>query len=387
MRHYPDWIEQYLIFTDNSEAPLVYRKWSAISGIAAALRRKTWITWHDKIFPNMYIVLVGPSGGRKGTALSQLAPMLEELSINLAAEAITREALIRELGKCTDNMVTAEGIYSHSSITIFSPELAVFLGKDNLQLLSDLTDWYDCRNKWTYRTKNQGTDDIPGVWVNLLGATTPSILQNSLPQDAIGGGLTSRIIFVYAPGKDKLVPAPFLTPTDMAVRQALIEDLSTIGELFGQFKFTEGFLSAWIKWYPMHEENPPFSAEKFGGYCERKPTHLLKLSMILNASRTDDMLITEEDFYRGVEILSATEVHMPDVFSGYGRRESADLIPSIMNLIAAKKIVPLRILMSIFITELTKRQLDEVLEALVAMRYCRLYIKNGETVIEYLNTP
>jgi hypothetical protein len=158
----------------------------------------------------MYIVLVAPSGkARKGTAMSPGLEILEDLNIHLAAESITREALIRELRTATTTVTNDDGtIEFHSSLTIYSPELVVFLGHNNPQLLSDLTDWYDCRRKWTYRTKTQGTDEIHGVWVNLIGATTPELLQSALPLDAIGGGLTSRMVFVFEETKGKIVPAP-----------------------------------------------------------------------------------------------------------------------------------------------------------------------------------
>ena len=386
-RNFPNWISSYLDYTDNSEAPKVYRTWTAISGIAAALRRKVWLQWHDKIYPNMYIVLVGPAGGRKGTAMNQMTPFLSGLTLPLAAEAITREALIRELKECVETVIMPDGGYSHSSITVFSPELAVFLGRDNLQLLSDMTDWFDCRDKWTYRTKNQGTDVIQGVFVNLLGATTPSILQNSLPQDAIGGGLTSRIIFVYAKGKDKLVPAPFLTPRDLETQALLLQDLSQISEMTGPFRFTPCFFDRWLEWYPEHEKMPPFSEEKFAGYCERKPTHALKLSIIMSAARSNSQEITAQDLNTALGHLQDAEANMQNVYAGYGRRDTAELVNHIINLIASRKRVPKAALVKRFLTELTVRQLDEIIESLVAMKFCTLEFHGSDTYIVIADQP
>jgi len=82
----------------------------------------------------------------------------------MAAEATTREALIRALkeagGTSVGDMVVGDGaisqLYLHCSLTVYSQELTVFLGYNNMQLMSDLCDWYDCRESWTYRTKNMG---------------------------------------------------------------------------------------------------------------------------------------------------------------------------------------------------------------------------------------
>lgn len=384
-RIYSDWLDSYMKYSDNCESSSLYRKWVGISTIASVLKRKVYVEWQSKIYPNFYIVLVGPAGGRKGTAMNQALPMLELLNVKMAAEAITREALIRQMTKSTDSYVTESGeTYQHCSLTIYAQELAVFLGQNNLQMLSDLTDWYDCKSTWTYRTKNMGTDKIEGVWVNLLGATTPSILQNSLPQDAIGGGLTSRIIFVYAKGKEKLVPVPFVTEEEMEMQVKLTQDLEDIGLLQGRFQVSADMLDYYIEWYVNHEKNPPLASPHFAGYNERKAMHALKLSTIMSASRSSDMIITLEDFQRAVKTLGEAERFMPQVFSGYGRRENADLIQQIMNLVMGLKRVPRKEILSRFMTELTFQQLDEILATLVEIGFCtRIVNSDGEMEIVY----
>ena len=58
-----DWIDSYLDFVDNSEPPQMFKLWCAISVIASALERKCYLSWGTLTFyPNIYIVLVAPSG-------------------------------------------------------------------------------------------------------------------------------------------------------------------------------------------------------------------------------------------------------------------------------------------------------------------------------------
>ncbi len=40
-----DWIDGFMQYTENSEPPLLFRKWTAISCMAAALQRKVRIEW------------------------------------------------------------------------------------------------------------------------------------------------------------------------------------------------------------------------------------------------------------------------------------------------------------------------------------------------------
>jgi len=383
-----DWIEGFLRFTENSEPPTTFRRWVAVSVIAAALQRKTVLRWgYLNFYPNMYIVIVGPSGKtRKGTAMTPGYNLLRDMGIKVAAEAITREALIRELRKASDTTIGKDNRpILHSSLTIYSQELTVFLGYKNMQLISDLTDWYDCRDRWTYRTKNMGTDEIIGVWVNLIGATTPELIQSSLPRDAIGGGLTSRIIFIYEENKEKIVPTPFLTSEQVSLYSDLLEDLQNIYLMTGDFKVTEDFIDRWVDWYTQHNREGMFgNTKELQGYVERRPNHLLKLSMILSASRSSDMLITRGDFEKALSMLEEVERNMPKVFAGVGQSPMSEVMNNMMQYIAIRKEVALDEMLEYFYRDVgDKDTLMRIVNTLEMMRYIvvvrtkdRIYIKH-----------
>ena len=120
-----DWLESYLIYTAKSEPPILYKTWTAISVIAACMRRKCKFQWGTiSVYPNLYIVLVGPPGRcRKGTAMTVGENMLRELGIKLSSSSITREALVHQLKTSSDTHIDEGGkMYLHSSLTIFSKE-------------------------------------------------------------------------------------------------------------------------------------------------------------------------------------------------------------------------------------------------------------------------
>ena len=383
-----DWLDAYLKYTVNSEPPLNYKLWVGISVIASCLKRKCVLNWGTlTIYPNMYIVLVGPSGKcRKGTAMAPGMKFLNEMGIKMSAESITREALIRELRDSNDstvNIATGE-VHLHASLTIFSQELTVFLGYNNQALMSDLTDWYDCRNKWTYRTKNMGTDDIQGVWVNLIGATTPELIQTTLPMDAIGGGLTSRIIFVYEHRKSRIVACPFLSIEEREIERKLLNDLDKICMLAGEFKVTEDFIDTYAPWYSNYSmADPLFPDYRFAGYLERRPMHLLKLCMILSASRSSSMQITSEDFHRAIKVLEAIEVKMPYTFSGVGKSDSADVIQRVMAVLAANNEMEFSDLMRMFYQDVDKLSLEKIVEMMISMDYATVDLSGGKRLIKY----
>lgn len=382
-----DWLDSFMEYTFNSEPPTQYRRWVALSAIASCLQRKCYLSWGPLTFyPNLYVVLVGRSGLRKGTAMGPAYSLLRELGIKMAAEATTREALIRELKQSNDTTVDAKTgeMHLHSSLTIYSQELTVFLGYNNVQLMSDLTDWYDCRQEWTYRTKNMGTDDIIGVWVNLIGATTPELIGSTLPIDAIGGGLTSRVIFVYADKKAKSVATPFLSAREQELRPKLLHDLELIHMMSGQFQVTQKFLDLWIDWYHAQENNPPFHDKRFGGYIERRPNHLLKLATVLSASRGDcNYIITDKDFDRALGIMTLTEKEMPQVFSGFGRSATADITSQVLSVVIEESQVNLSTLMQRFYQDADRRTMEGVIQTLMAMKVVQMITTNNEVLIKY----
>lgn len=381
-----DWLESYLIYVDNSEPPYTFKLWTGISVIASCMRRKCVLKWGSLTFyPNMYIVLVGPSGSRKGTAMGPGADLLSDIGIKVAAESITREALIRELKQSNDTQVDASTgtMHLHSSLTIFSEELTVFLGYNNQALMADLCNWYDCRKSWTYRTKNMGSDEILGVWVNLMGATTPELLQTTLPRDAIGGGLTSRIIFVYEPKKGKISPFPSF-PAEL--RDSLLLDLEKIAMLSGEFTVSEDFIDEWINWYSaLDRTGTPFEDYRFAGYFERRPTHMLKLCMILSASRGDSRQITLDDFERAKQILFLTEQKMPYTFSGVGSNKVSDITHRIMVYISLSRTITFSRLLTIFYQDIDKWGLEKIVDTLLEMKYIDITYQEKEKVITYLD--
>lgn len=391
-----NWIKNYMNYVENTEPPELYKKWSAVSTVAAMLQRKTSVLLGDmEVFPNMYVVLVGPSGARKGTAMKPAGKILSTLSnVNIASQSITREALIQQMVNNSGDAISVDGTpLFHNSTTIFSEELTVFLGYGNLEMLSNLTDWFDCgfgpEGEWTYETIGRGAQTIKGVWVNLLGATTPDLIRRSLPVDAIGGGFTSRVIFVYEEKKGKSVPIPFLTQKQKEIGEQLIAYGEDIISLKGVFSLSEQFLTErYIPWYEKESiENRFAKIRNFEGYSQRRPVHLLKLCMIMSASRSREMIIKVQDFDEAYQLLVDTEKKMPKTFAGYGDNDNSRIIEDIMTEIAINKVVTRSQLMNMFIADITLDELDDIIQALDVMERIKVtHNDRGDTVLEWLST-
>ncbi len=404
-RKLPDWIEGYLKFTSNDEPRETFRLFTAVSTVAAGLQRKCHINWEKTIYPNLYIVLVGPPAARKNTAIEPAEEMLIELGIQVSAQATTREALIRRLKKVGELPQLSEEILvtpQDAAMTIVSSEFTVFIGIRNLDLISLLCDWYDCKNTWTYETKGQGIDRIKNVWVNLLAGTTPTALKDALPRESIGMGLTSRIIFVYEEDKahvimfspgvdvwdDELGEARKLDDSKHGewdeLRLALIHDLSIISMMRGAFIPTKDYLGAYFTWRENHEKNLPFRGTMLENYSNRKQTHVRKLSMIMSASRGNDLMLTGEDFARSLAALNKVELKMSNTFSGIGKSDTAETTSSVIHLLARRKKITMSELQKAFWNDADMLTLEKIVQTCERMKVCRREFKGSETIIHYV---
>lgn len=386
-RYYEDWIAAYMDHLDNTESPDIYKRWVAISTVAAALGRKCHVKWHisSNTYPNMYIVLVGPPAIGKGVAMGPAASMLRELGVRLSAQSVTRSALVQDIMSANESELVNGRLEEHSSLTIFSKEFSVFLAHNDPQFLSDLADWYDCEDSWVYKTRGHGDEEIRGLFVNLIGATTPTTLQKTLPEDAFGIGLSSRMVFVYADKKPKIVPIPYLGEHQDEQYKRLCHDLDAISNLRGRFKITRKALEKWTDWYTSKDEEHKFhKIKRLSDYVGRRAAHVLKLMMIVSAARRDELLIDEDAFDAAREYLLHAERFMPQTFRGHGRMKFADLIPQIMEDIATERQIRVSELAARYGNDLDVFDMERLMKTLQMRRYCRIVSDGVSQIVEYI---
>ncbi len=392
-RHLPDWIDAFMLLTENSEPPVLFRKWTAISAIASALQRKVRVELGISltIYPNFYIVLVGPSATGKGTAMKYASDILSQVpAIRLSAQATSLQALIRRMKETnlTDIDIDTGKQNYHSSLTIFSNEFTVFLGYHNRELIAALCDWYDCHERWTYETIKRDKEEVIGVWVNILAGTTPDNIQSSLPMEAIGGGLTSRIIFVNEEKRGKLVIFPAATSQEHQLQQELVHDLELISLMSGCFHYTEDAMRYYADWCCEQDRNPPFQDRKFDGYCGRRRNHLISLAMVCSASRGNSLVLSADDFERAATMLAEVEIKMGTVFRGIGRSDVSSLINDAIVFLqnSATPDVPMFQFARRFEGDVDKFTMDRVLTTLESMNYIKVVRKPGlDSVIHILD--
>ncbi len=393
-REVNDWLNGYLKYTEGSEPPRSYHCWVGLSLIAGALQRRVHLDWgFEVIYPNIYVILVGPSGkARKGVAITIGKDILSEVAgVTLVANSTTREALVRTMKESSANFsIPGSGkIHFHCSVTVFSEELSVFLGQKDTKFLANLTDWYDSKDKWEYETIGRGKDFINGVCCNLMGATAPDWLQSMLPQEAIGGGFTARIIFVVEEAKRKTVAKHVLSAADVRLREALVNDLSRINNLVGPFHFDKEGEHEYTNWYETYDKelaagHYPVADPRFASYCERRATHLRKVAMLVSASHSDSLLIKCEDIQRALDIIEKAELKMHRTFGGLGKSKIAAETHNILEYIQRMGLVPKSDLLAKFHADLTIQDFKMVEDLMDQMKVVEIQVlKGGDKVYRW----
>lgn len=331
MRAFPDWLKAFCDFASFGEAPRRMYFWVGVSAVAGALRRKVWIDQaYFKWFPNFYIILVAPPGivSKSTTAGISMNLLRKVPNVHFGPDVVTWQALIKSFAESKEEYKLGDTYYPMSAMTIESSEFGNLFNpqdKDMVDLLVTL--WDGKEGAFTKITKMSGNDTIENPWINIVACTTPAWIAGNFPEYLIGGGFTSRCLFVYSDTKWQYVAYPGLTVPENfhAVERALVKDLEHISTLVGEYRLTPEAIKWGTAWYEEHYKNRPqhLDDDRFGGYIARKQTHIHKLAMILSAATKDAMTITEEDLFLANKMVTELEADMPKVFARIGRTEES----------------------------------------------------------------
>lgn len=348
-RHYSNWLKAYMSYTRDSESPDDFHFWTGVSTIAGALRRRVWIDMRKfQWTPNFYIVLVGPPGiAAKSTSTRVGMRLLERVDgIRFGPQSMTWQALTQALEESQEytkyvNGSGEEKTLLNSSLTINIPELGTFFKMEDTALMDVMVGLWDGQlETWGHKTKTSGTTTITNPWLNVIGCTTPSWLQNNFPEHMIGGGLSSRIVFVYGEAKRHLIPYPdevSLGKEYYEVERKLVEDLCQIAAISGPYDINDEARKWGRDWYQKLWSSRPLhmASDRYSGYISRKQTHIHKLAIIVSAVKRSDRVIMLEDLVEANALLEAVEPHMIKVFESVGivdeARHTAELVAFVRN--------------------------------------------------------
>lgn len=336
-----DFLKLHLKYVYHTEPPKIMHIWSAITTASACMARHVWCdTGLKRHYANNYCLLVGPPGTRKSSAVHAASKLMREATEVKFAPDDTggqRQGLIAAIQDSTDdataekagnlllgdlsNLVNLGDIKLNLSpekdpdthaMFIEASEFGSFLGQGSLDMTRFLVKMWDCE-PYKYKLKKEELV-LKEPMLTILGCTTSSDLATLLPIEAIGQGFMSRIILVFASGKEKSVP-----PSKAFLDKTYKEELKAIYrylfyDLKGGLTKTKAAERLEDKIY---SQNIKLADTRFIFYSERRVDHLAKTALTLAACRRSKV-IEETDYHEANEILAYTEKYMTDALGEYG---------------------------------------------------------------------
>lgn len=397
------WIDSFMLYHEKMELPENFIFWSAVSCIAAILKRNVFFKrMHYTVYPNMYIILVSPPGVGKGSSLMKVREFLSASgSVNLLEGRIIAQKLFERVSKGFSNVVSAPAgllnptssvhITIDRSCVIFSTELPVLL-EDNDKLLPYFCDVWDM-GRHDYDTKSSGYQKIENAGQSIIGACTPTFIKKlgkSHGTEAILGGFVSRCIFTLQVdkkptndfwGEHKHIATPI--PDD-----DFVNDLKHIASLRGEAMFSEKARKLFSAYIKMKEKNrDEYESELMASFHARLWSHVGKTALALSVSRSDSLIIEEDDLIGAIKALEVVEDNLEKTFGLVGEGDHAECVYKVQCFIEKKGVTTKSEILRHLWRIVTLAQLDLILAQLDTMGFCIISAGSRTNSVKITHNP
>jgi hypothetical protein len=342
-----DFFSQYLSYCSNAEPPAIFNRWALIASIGAKLGRQYYFEHgHFIIHPNMYTMLIGSAGTRKSSAIKLAKKLLIASDYQtIAADKSTKEKFLLDLsgeedpagfdGKTNGFDVLEENLFGAGAdddkeIFIMADEFNDFFGNNILDFISLLGNLWDYSGDYKSRIKNGKSISIHNPTVSILGGNTPTNLASAFPPESLGQGFFSRILLIYGEPNGKRITFP--KPPDPSTTERIVSHLREIKQkVQGTCNLSskaEGILDS------IYQRNLRVDDVRFDAYSNRRFNHLIKLCLIVSASRLS-ITITEHDVIYANTILTHAERFMPKALGQFGKAKNSDVTHKVLEVISS----------------------------------------------------
>lgn len=336
-----DFLSNYISYCGRTEVPAVFNRWAAITGLGAFLGRQYHLDHgHFHIQPNIYCMLIGSAGTRKGTAIKLMKKLLEQTGYkSFAAERTSKEKFLLDLAGETgdhellspqellDQNLFGESAKSDCEMFVAIDEFNDFIGNGNIEFISMLGNMWDYNGLYKNRIKTGKSVEINNPTISIIGGNTPTGFSLAFPTDILGQGFFSRLLLIYADRTDRRITFP--PPPTPESTAAILEQLARIKRCsIGVARMSPGAEACLDRIY---RGQAGVDDVRFESYSNRRFTHLLKLCIIASASRCAKE-IAEVDVRYANTILTYAERFMSRALGEFGKAKHSDVSHKIVQL-------------------------------------------------------
>lgn len=293
--------DRYCEYTLHSEAPLAYHLFCALVGVGSVVNRRVWFDMgYYRLFPNLGIIILGPSGIKKTTAASITITMLQSLDLTpIYSEKLTPEQLV-------------ESMKEHAQGLIYAPEMAVFLGRQRYMegIVPLITRLMDCPDVWSSETIGRGKTTLHDIAISTIMCSTADWFINNTTEDVVGGGFIARHILVVQNDSPRIEPTP--RPGNPKLKERIIYDIGQVHDIQGEIRMDPPTDLAYREWYSAHKRHSQHAEhEILATYYQRKPDHAKRVAIALHLAEHGTLSLCLPCFTRAVQILDWIERFIP----------------------------------------------------------------------------
>lgn len=430
--------EKWRSYTDALPTPDNMVDWAWLFTVSSALERRVWIgPEHEKLFPNMYVCFVSKPGIGKSFVIRYVSNMLRrwnrgdnstiinalfhnpahkvvaEMSseqdkqtaeinqvkskdsqaeavkpylIKMTADATTYEALVVAFGKAIGriNYVKKDeegnagiGLYIHCSLCSILPEFGSLLRKRANDTVTFLLGVYDCPMDYDYETITRGRDRIRKGCLNLLAATNPSFMQETLDEKLVNEAFVSRIFYIFASKNRKAVSRiPELTSEQKVHKEELENHILKLTTVYGQVTMSEEtwkFIHEWWCEVEGHPERRSSTNPKLDPYYGRKMMHMQKVALAMHFSESTELVISLDTIKKAIAFLDREEKSMHLALIMEANDIGAKMVKKILEFLRDGEMTYVNLYVKLYnsLAIVDKKKLEEALDFLTETKQIR----------------
>lgn len=314
---------------------------------------------------------MGRPGLGKGAAINPMIALLKEAGTShILSDRITMEYALEKLSKGFPKTIATQipgsplqsiKIGTEASCLMVSTELSVFITASQFAITC-LSDLWDCKEGiYQYGTRGKGEWNLNNPFVSLIGASAQDWLVKSVPADAVGGGFTRRVNFVFSSKKDRKVAWP--QKNGSGSTQGLVNDLKAMSLLKGEITFAPNARSIFETYYYSCEAND-FDDEATAVYKTSKWANASKLAMCIAVARDDSLVISKQDFELAIEKTEEVAEDLKIVFRAVGESPLVTATARVLTFIETKGYASRQEILAINWKHISDMDLDRIIATL-----------------------
>ncbi len=298
-------IDLVLDSTKEYEAPTRFYYWAALSSISAVLKDSVWFDMAKayKLYPNIYVLLYGPSGVRKGPAIALAEKLVKGVNNTRVINGRSSiEAILKELG--TFGTVEGRGLVKDSCAFLPASELSssIISNPQAMDIMTNLFDRIYNESEWKYKLKVGESSTLNKPTITWLSGTNEALFKDFLPEKNIHGGLIGRM-FMVAEHKPARLNSLMFDPDVIPDYPKMIDALRPLAKLAGPFDMCKEVRVNVEMWYNDFMTNISPQIADQTGFVSRINDFVIKGAMIIAAGRRCERVIRQEDIDEAREVI------------------------------------------------------------------------------------